>query len=262
MKSTTDFFNGLSYQISGSGPAVVFLHGFALDLHLWNAQFPAFSEHFTTLRYDLRGFGRSAAPSGPYTHTADLAALLDHLELREAALIGLSLGGGVAIDFALSYPGRARSLVLVSSTLGGYEWSEEQRAADRVVWAAGRKNGVGEAKRLWQAHPLFRSLAKNAPAAAAFSTMLDGYSGWHWHNRDLHIATDPPATTRLHEIELPVLVVTGERDSRDFKQVAERLVEELPQAVRLILTGAGHLPPLEKPDIFNLAVLGFLGERD
>jgi pimeloyl-ACP methyl ester carboxylesterase len=91
---------------------------------MWDDQFEAFAQHYRVVRYDARGFGKSAQPgSEKYLHAADLMALLERLEIDRAAILGLSMGGGIAIDFALTYPEATRALVLVDSTLGGYRWS-------------------------------------------------------------------------------------------------------------------------------------------
>lgn len=106
----------LHYETSGSGPAVVLLHGGGLDLTMWDPQVETLSRSFHVIRYDSRGHGRSTAPMGPYSMVEDLRRVLDHLGVQQAHVVGLSMGGGVALDFASAYPERALTLTLVSTS--------------------------------------------------------------------------------------------------------------------------------------------------
>ena len=107
----------LYYEIAGKGPAVVLIHGGLVDSRLWNGQFEKFARHFKVIRYDLRGFGRSDFSYGPYSHVADLHSLLTYLKIESASLVGLSLGGIIAADFAIEHPEMVEKLVLTSSGL-------------------------------------------------------------------------------------------------------------------------------------------------
>ena len=89
---------------------------------MWEDQIEALERAHTVIRYDLRGFGRSAPGTAPYTHADDLAGLLDHLQLDRVSLVGLSLGGGAAINFAATHPQRVEELVVVDPSLGGFSW--------------------------------------------------------------------------------------------------------------------------------------------
>src|ERR1044071_8135566 len=94
----------LYYEALGEGPAVVLVHGGLVDSRLWDAQMRPLSKRFRVVRYDIRGYGRSAAPTGEYQPLEDLRALLDYLKIDKATLVGLSLGGIVAADMALEHP--------------------------------------------------------------------------------------------------------------------------------------------------------------
>ena len=128
----------LAYECSGDGPAVAFIHGFTLDRRMWDDQFALFSERHRALRHDLRGFGESSLPitSEAYTHGADLAALLDRLGIERVVLVALSMGGWIAIEFAQTYPERVSALVLVDSTVRGFEYGPVQ-GATLPAWARG-----------------------------------------------------------------------------------------------------------------------------
>ena len=115
----------LYYERAGTGHPLVLIHGFTLNTQMWEDQFAVFAQHYQTIRYDMRGFGRSALPAEePFTAVDDLRALLDALGVSRTFVLGLSLGGSVAIDFALAYPERTSALVLVDPALRGWPRSE------------------------------------------------------------------------------------------------------------------------------------------
>ena len=116
--------NTLWYESAGAGPAVVLVHSDIADRRMWYDQIEPFLAHGRVVRYDRRGYGLSPLPPGPYSEAGDLDALLDVLGIERAALVGLSMGGATAIDFALTYPDKVTALIPVASGLGGYQWSE------------------------------------------------------------------------------------------------------------------------------------------
>ena len=116
----------LYYEVAGSGPPLVLLHGSFLDTRMWDDQIEVLAEQCRTIRYDARGHGRSAPPSGqPYARSDDLKALLEFLEVGHASLLGLSMGGGVAVNFAVTYPKSADALILVDVGVAGFPMSAE-----------------------------------------------------------------------------------------------------------------------------------------
>ncbi|CAG7642380.1 alpha/beta fold hydrolase [Paenibacillus allorhizosphaerae] len=112
----------LYFETAGSGEyAIIFIHGMGLDHRMWDDQFEPFSRQYTAIRYDVRGYGKSTMPEKePYSHQNDLKWLLDRIGIIQAALVGISMGGGIALDFALDYPECVSSLILSNSALNGY----------------------------------------------------------------------------------------------------------------------------------------------
>lgn len=106
----------LYYDVRGSGPPLVLLHAGGRDLTMWDSQAGPLARSFRLVRYDARGHGRSTAPAGPYSTTEDLRLLLDHLGIERASLVGISMGAGVALDFAATHPERVSKLALVSTS--------------------------------------------------------------------------------------------------------------------------------------------------
>lgn len=257
----TDLADGrLYYESAGSGDPLILLHGFAVDRRMWDGQFEALAGRFRVVRYDLRGFGKSSLPASPYSHTDDLKSLLDDLGIAQADLLGLSLGGGVAVDFALRHSQMVRKLAVSGSVISGLRWSEQGHLLDKAVWDTARAEGMEAGKQAWLAHPLFAPLIEHPEAYARLRQMIADYSGWHFVNRN-PLTPDPmPALDRLGEIAAPTLVMIGERDMPDFQHAAEALAGGIPGARKVTLAGMGHMAPMENPEAFNRAVIEYLAE--
>jgi 3-oxoadipate enol-lactonase len=248
----------LYYEVAGAGSPVVLVHGFSLDHRMWDDQAAVLAGRYTVVRYDLRGFGRSAPAAVPYTHADDLKALLAHLGLERVILMGLSLGGGAALNFSIRYPEAVAALIAVDPSLGGWRWDPAGIAAQAAVRQAAQEVGVEAARVLWLKDPLFAAARANPAVAVRLEALVSAYSGWHWLHADPGRPLNPPALDRLHEIGAPALVVVGEHDVPDFQGIAETLARRIPGARKEVIPGAGHLVNLEQPERFNAAVLGFL----
>jgi 3-oxoadipate enol-lactonase len=248
----------LYYEVAGAGEPLVLIHGFSLDRRVWEPQWEAFSRHHRVIRYDLRGFGRSALPDGTaYPHHEDLKALLDHMGIASAGLLGHSTGGSVALDFAVSHPDATRALVLFGSIAGGYAFSAEFGAALQAIFAAAREKGVDAAREMWIGLLAFQP-REDAGAESQLRRIVGDYSGWHWLNPDPVLPLEPPALERLDAIRCPTLTILGEREVPDCHQIAALVNQAVPRAEHVVLPGLGHMANLEAPGEFNRAVLDFL----
>jgi len=253
--------NGTSlyYEVAGSGEPVALVHGFALDSRMWDDQVDALAEGHRVIRYDVRGFGRSEPPDGkPYSRAEDLKALLEHLGIGSADIVGLSMGGSVAVSFALSFPEMTRKLILADSALNGYDWSSEWESSWEAIGGRAKSAGEKAANALWLDHPLFAPAREKHSVAARLAQMVDGYSGWHWVNDDPLRVSDPADASRLTEVRSPALIVLGERDLPDFHRIAAILQERIPDSRTSKLQGVGHMVNMEAPEQFNELVLDFL----
>jgi pimeloyl-ACP methyl ester carboxylesterase len=251
----------LYYEVAGSGPPLVLLHGGWLDRRIWDAQVPALARRFRVIRYDLRGFGRSNLPPQPYSDVQDLFGLLGALRVGRAALAGLSLGGMVAIDFALANPAMVAALVLVGPGLRGFTPSPEDESTARTVamieavQAEDRDHALDLFVELWvdgpgrQAAPEARRLARSIAADYSFAHLAPGAP---------QPSQTPSAIERLATIRAPALILTGAHDQPQIQEIAGLLEVELPRARRVLIPGAAHMPNLEQPALFNQAVLEFL----
>lgn len=248
-------------EAAGAGEPVVFLHGFALDSRMWDPQFAALAARFRVIRYDLRGYGRSALPraGSQYSQLDDLLALLDRLGVAGPVhLVGQGMGGRYALEFALLHPERVKSLALLDPVVDGWAWSREWLDAYKPVFEAARRGDVAGAKQAWETHPLFAPIRERPAAAARFAQMIGDYSGWHFVNIDPSQRLAPAALTQLGRMRVPTLVMVGERDWPDLKRIADRLAGGIAGAQRVVVPGAGHLVGMEIPDEVNRRLADFL----
>ena len=187
----------IHYELAGEGETVVFVHGFACDLSMWEPQIPDFSSRFRTLRYDARGFGLSSLPGAePYGHYHDLAAMIEQLDLAPAHVVGLSRGGSIALNFAITYPRLLRKLILAGASPGPAQAHKVQDSGPNEGYQqllnVAREQGIDAAKRLYAQSGIFTAAQTNPEALAMVHRMLDDYSGWHFVNDDPQTDPDPP----------------------------------------------------------------------
>jgi pimeloyl-ACP methyl ester carboxylesterase len=252
----------LHYEVAGGGEPLVLVHAGIADGRMWDAQVDFFSRRYRTIRYDLRGFGRSPMVGGPYSHHADLRALLDALGVDQAILVGCSMGGAAVLDFALENPGRARSLVLGGSAISGFEFDEKPPEEwDELVAAdeAGDLEWVSELEvRMWVDGP------RRGPDAVdpAVRDLVREMNLIALRNEALLLCEeqepDVPAASRLSGIQAPTLVIVGDEDRARPLAAADLLESGLPDAQKRVMSGTAHLPNMERPEEFNRLVLDFL----
>jgi pimeloyl-ACP methyl ester carboxylesterase len=249
------------YEIEGAGQVVVLIHGFSLDLRMWDRQIEALTTRYQVLRFDARGFGRSTKPTGEgYAHAADLKALLDYLEIEKAHILGLSLGGRTAVDFVLAYPEMARTLIVVDSVPSGYRKSPMERVSmSPEILDAAKKSGVATARQIWLDHKLFERTRQNSEAGRELVAIVEEYSGWHWMptNIDPGFELEPNAQANISRIKTPTLVIIGEYDLSVFQKTADLMYSQI-LGCHLQKLPTGHMPNLEVSELFNDVVLEFL----
>lgn len=252
----------LYYEMLGKGDPVIFIHGLTLDTRMWDDQFYEFSTQYRTIRYDARGYGKSGPVTGPFSIRDDLRTLMDQLDVQRAHIIGLSMGGRYAIEFALAHPDRVRSLVTVDSVLPGFPTPNFGREVGAVI-EAGRKGNLAEAKRLWLSASLFVPANEQPAVAARLKRMVHDYSGWHFANGlgTHEQGLNPPAGQRLSEIKVPTLVVVGSREIPELFAASEKIAREVKGATMVVIPNAGHMSNMEAPIVFNRTVLDWLAAR-
>ncbi len=265
MDGTIELGDGahLAFEDVGEGPAVVLLHPGLWDMRTWDPQVPVLTqEGYRVIRYDLRGYGRSSRPSAePYSHVADLWAVLDHLGVDDAALIGCSMGGRVAIDATLTNPERAWALVAVAAGVGGFEASAEEDDwwddAMREGYAA-YDAGDMVAAQDWRLR-VWASMGTDDEAGAAIRRIAMDNLHEMTMDESAEIELDPPAVHRLHEIDTPTLVIKAEHDPPFSRRTTDLIAAEIP-AARIVMLDADHVVNLRAPEAFDAALLPFLAE--
>lgn len=244
-------------RMRGAAPTAVFLHGFGGSQEDWEPIWQALPTAIEAIRYDLRGFGESRAEDeGPFSHADDLLALLDNEGIGRADLIGMSMGGSVAVGFALDHPGRVRRLVLVSPGLMGWDWSEEWRALWRAITASARAGDIEGARALWAAHPLFATVRGRPDALAALYGSIARYSGAEWIVDRQRPSL--PDVERLPLLSCPTLLLSGALDMPDFRLIGDLIEGSAADVRRVDVAGCGHMLTLEAVEICAEAIGVFL----
>lgn len=250
-------------EAAGFGLPVVFLHAGVADRRMWAEQLRALAdEGYHVIAYDRRGYGETETPDVPFNHLVDLEAVLDRLSIHAAILVGSSLGGGLAIDFALEHPERTIGLVLVGTAITGAEPAEIPEEAadleDALDYAMERGNfdTVNRIEaHLWLDGPLSQSGRVEGEPRDLFLRM----NSVHLHHPELTEEEVPDdAVDHVGAITAPTLLVVGELDMPDIVARHEDLSEELENAFAIVLEDTAHLPSLERPDLFNPILLEFL----
>ena len=252
----------IHYRRSGAGFPVVFLHAGVADSRMWEPQAAGLSEHFDVITPDMRGFGDSELPAASWSPTADVLALMDALGLRQAPhLIGCSIGGRTAIDFALEHPDRVSKLVLVGAGVSGQTHEDEdERIYAEVEEAVKAKDLVAlnlAEMKLWLVGPGRAPSHVDQRLRDLFLDM-NGRSLQNDFDSAPMEKLEPAAFGRLGEIKAPTLVIVGDHDLPSIKKTADLLVAKISGARKAVIHDAAHLPNLEHPEKFNRLLLDFL----
>jgi 3-oxoadipate enol-lactonase len=241
----------LWYDQAGEGPAVLLLHGGLGDSGLWEPVAPLLAERFRTIRTDLRFYGRSTGPAVPWSWQEDAVGILDALGIERAALVGLSLGGRLALDVALAHPERLWAVVGVAPGLGGHDggaYTDEHEA--RYEAAEDKLETMMEIDfEVWAplgADDRIRQLRRATPDA---NPLPDGL--------EPREPEGPPAKERLGELAVPTLVVTAAHDPAGFREIGPLVAREAPDA-RHVELDSDHYVTLREPELLARVLLEFL----
>ncbi len=252
----------LYYEVIGEGYTVVLIHAGKLDGRMWDDQVREFARHYKVVRYDVRGYGKSEMPQKPYSDVEDLCRLLKFLNVDKACLVGLSVGGKIAIDFALEHPEMIDALIPVAPDLSGFNWSNEKIIQGyQSILETARDEGESKAVEMWLEFSLFAQAMENPAIAPRIREMVQENSHVFLLNPLLRRPLKPPAIERLSKIRTPTLIIVGDRDVSDIKTITDTLEANITGAKKMVIPGSGHLVNIEKPEEFNRTVLDFLSEH-
>jgi 3-oxoadipate enol-lactonase len=243
---------------------VVLIHAGICDSRMWDQQWETFRPSHRVLRYDMRGFGRSPVGPGSYSNAGDLIDLLEQQGVAKASLVGVSMGGRVALEVAIARPELVDALVLVGAGFPGHDWSAEMNAADEAEMAALKRGdldaAVEVALRTWVDGPRRRPEDVDSHVRARVAEMQR--RAYELQLPVWETAAEEPLVSdlseRVGEVDAPTLVLVGKEDLPDMHEIAGRLERELPNARRASIANTAHVPSMERPREFDQLVLPFL----
>ncbi len=255
----------LYYEVAGQGHPLLLLHAGIADSSMWDEQFPVFAQQYRTIRYDLRGYGRSRFPSRQFADYEDPVALFQFLGIQQAHVIGISFGGKIALDFALAHPEMVTALVLVAPGVGGMQPSERLlrfgEEEDEFL-SRGDLEGATELNlRMWVDGPRRSPDQVNPQVRQRVHDMQYHAFTIPAPSSVEEIALQPPAISRLAEIRVPTLIIVGDHDLPEMIERSAELAAAIPGAQHVVIPGVAHMVSMEQPEQFNRLVLEFLHDK-
>jgi pimeloyl-ACP methyl ester carboxylesterase len=251
---------------AGEGLPVVFLHAGVCDKRMWEAQMQVVAEDgWHAIAYDRRGYGETESADVPFSHLDDLDAVLRKLDIHAAVFVGCSLGGGLAIDFALRYPGRVLGLVLIGTSVTGSPWSATE--AESQIEAAEEdafERGNLEMLNRVQAHEwLDGPRAQSGRVGGAVRELFLDMNSQALNKPGLsQEERAPEAWSRVGNVGAPTMLLVGDEDFTALIDRHDHLSEEMPNVFAAVLEGVAHIPSIERPDLVNSLLLEFLDAID
>ncbi|MGO4105567.1 alpha/beta fold hydrolase [Leifsonia sp. YAF41] len=264
----------LYYETDGhiSSPALLLIHAGVANLRMWDPQIEALAADHFVIRFDTRGYGQTqsqdvASSNRPFSDRADAIAILDHLGVARATLIGASRGGAISLDLALEHPDRVAGLVTVGSGPSGFPptpLTEREGELFAAINAAEADDDWHTAARLevtlWDVGPL-RAERDLDPEFVSLAAALNRINAAHAHEKLSRIPLDPPAYSRIGDISVPTLVTVGEFDLSSELAHYEYLTATMPEASGYVFGDSAHLPSVEHPAEFERLLVDWLAEN-
>ena len=257
----------LYYEVEGAGEALVLIHGWLGNLRMWDSQAQALAGNYRVVRCDMRGFGRSTTEHVEFAYWADVAALLDHLGVDRAHIVGQSFGGSIALDLALARPACVATLTSVAGGISGYRpdldleednvpWCDLEQLWDEKKWVE-----LAELEtRIWVdgwGQPTTR-----VGRALRDSIKADVLSTYQAENEEgMPQPLEPRAAERLGELTVPVLAMIGSLDEARSRATAAHLVASVPESRCVEVAGVAHMIQLEAPERVSDALRDFIQDH-
>jgi 2-hydroxy-6-oxonona-2,4-dienedioate hydrolase len=256
----------LYYEVSGSGIPIVMLHAGVADSRQWNNEFKHFSQYYQSVRYDMRGYGKSEPVAGKFSHLTDISEIFKAIQIDPPLIMmGCSMGGGLGLDYTLANPSKVKALIMVGSGPSGLELDVEEPAkfTDAVkAFEDGDLDQVAEIEtQIWfdgigrtpeKVNQNMRQLAYEMNRTAL------GHEVKELGERQAD--TDLPAYERLNEIDIPVLIIVGSQDIPYIHAAADYMDKGLKNSRVVIIEDAAHLPNMDQPVKFQRILTDFLSD--
>jgi pimeloyl-ACP methyl ester carboxylesterase len=251
--------SGIWFRVSGTGPAVLLVHGSNLDSRSLAPLASALAGTHTVIEADLRFHGRSRDGTGPFAFDRDMIEVLDAAAVARATVIGHSLGAAVALDMVLAAPTRVERLVLIGPSIGGKAATRPPAGFDAVVRAL-QANDLQQAGVALGNAPVMALVRDTTGQAMVRGMVADNVRLFRADRRRV-VPTGAPAIGRLGEVAVPVLVLTGSADPTEAVEAARELLARVPGATGETIDRCGHLMPLDCGADVVRAIRAFLGSR-
>lgn len=253
------------YEVAGAGQPLVLVHAGVADCRMWDEQFSTFAQSYRVIRYDAHGFGKTTSEDVSFSNRQDIVDLLRYLGIERTAILGLSRGGQIAIDFTLEHPEMVTALIAVAAGVSGYEAPATE--AEKPLFAEYERLEAAKdydtltefEVRVWADGPNQPAGRAAAPVRERLREMIANNYRLH-HEQTQPRVLEPPAVNRLGEIKAPTLVIWGDIDFSDVGAAMTLLADSVSGAQRVVFPGVAHMVNMEQPERFNAVVLDFLGK--
>lgn len=255
--------NGINiyYETHGAGEPLVLISGLGGDRTFWQPSIEVLSAHFQLVVFDTRGIGRTDAPQEPYSmemFADDLAGLMDALQIHHAHILGFSMGGRIALQFALKYPGKVNELIIAGASAKMNTQIRLFIDAVLDVYAGGISNKqMFELIAPWLFSDQFLSVPGNEAYLQFDENDPENQPLYAWRNQYLALR-DSDLSLKLKDIKAGPLIITGELDLFAQLNDAYALRNGLTNSTLEVMPGAGHLFNYEQPEIFHTLVINYL----
>jgi 3-oxoadipate enol-lactonase len=247
-----------------AGPVVVFLHAFPLNRAMWEPQLEDLGGVYDVIMPDLRGFGASDVTEGVLSMDGfadDLHAFVESLELAPITLVGISMGGYVALSYAKKYPDELRALVLVD-TRSSADGEDARAGRYEMIEEVAANGPAAIAEQMLPKLLSERATTDNPTLVVDVRRMIETTAAGSIAGALAGMAEREDSTAVLPTISVPTLVIVGENDVVTPPEAAREMASAIPSARLEVLEGAGHLSNLERPDAFNAVLREFLDSLD
>jgi pimeloyl-ACP methyl ester carboxylesterase len=254
----------LYYEAEGTGAPVILIHGWSLNLRMWDRQVPDLRRHYRVIRYDRRGFGKSTGDEDFSKDVADLGALIDSLHLDKVHLVANSQAGPVALEYAIQHPDKVRTLTLHGSIApSGFPltWSGSDSPPFQEWLKIPKEQRLDAFRRSWKSHPLMAIPAGMNRERIRRDELIDAYRGYRLLNPQPPAPSSFNSMDELRQLKTPTLVIIGADEIPFLQIVARSLAYYLPNAQLVVVPGGGHMINLVQPTRYNAVLRKFFGSK-